>query len=628
MSNQPSAPPQDGAVLITMVLTGRDEVGVSRDAEALPRIGRVYADRTELLARLAADADDLALVRAWLVEVGFTVHSVWNAKLIVFSAMPDALVTVFGKRAERWLADSGVCSPSSWPLPPHIRGLVSTMTGHDAASTRKLVSALPAGPTNNVISSVRVDVPDVPAEVGAYGSEPEDANALGALHTDCPPERGWRPADVRRFYTFPDPSELDGSGQTVSILAVGVFVDPKVLETFWREVGVARKGELVIVNVGWEGEPPPGADVETFEAYMTIEWLGAMAPGARLVVYNLNPNFVTDLHTGVLTLAIADLVNKPSVVVTSWTMPESRYEQWFGLAQFEGLLDAAALAGMTMVCASGDWGVYDGRPQSRGALKTNVCFAPWPQSTFPVCCERVLGVGGTMITTPDPLTETVWSGPLPPYQEIRDGVPLTLLATSGGFSERTAIPEYQSKAVSVERPFARGTHQPAVVPYGRGIPDVGVAAAGPSVLRPGDVSMSSTGYVVYTPSGWVDFGGGTSTGAPVWGAIVALVNQALAAKGAPALGQPHDVLYGLASDKKSKAFRPITTGASDVKLRVVSWDNRDREYVLDGFEAHAGRPGTRPPYAAIDLWNPATGLGVPNVRALVDEVVALLAPAS
>ena len=134
MSDTPSLPPvPDGAVLITMILTGHDEVGVTRDADALAHDGRRYQDRAALLPRIAATDEDVAAVRAWVTGQGFEVANVWYNKIVAFAALPDALIATFGLRAKRWLADPSVCCPSSWPLPPRVRGLVSTMQGRDAA---------------------------------------------------------------------------------------------------------------------------------------------------------------------------------------------------------------------------------------------------------------------------------------------------------------------------------------------------------------------------------------------------------------------------------------------------------------------------------------------------------------
>ena len=80
--------------------------------------------------------------------------------------------------------------------------------------------------------------------------------------------------------------------------------------------------------------------------------------------------------------------------------------------------------GVTMVAASGDWGVYDGRP-STAVDDIEVAEAPWPHGVFPSVEDYVLSVGGTMITSRHPLTELAWSGPLPPNDELRRFLPFS-----------------------------------------------------------------------------------------------------------------------------------------------------------------------------------------------------------
>src|SRR5690606_15576668 len=141
-------------------------------------------------------------------------------------------------------------------------------------------------------------------------------------------------------------------------------------------------------------------------------------------------------------------------------------------------LDQAAALGITVISAAGDWGALDGIPR-RNIDGYAVSDAPWPHGVFPAVEERVLGVGGTMITCVDPLTELAWSGP--PPVAVAKAVQFTQLASSGGFSEDVPIPRWQDE--SLRKWYARGANTAAVVPYGRGFPDVALMASGPSVQR-------------------------------------------------------------------------------------------------------------------------------------------------
>lgn len=590
-------------VLLIMALRGRDMVGIARGVEALGTNGRQHLDRADVRQMLSASDDDVAFVVDWLQTHGFRVFEVRDAKLVFFLARRDPLVDAFGPRAGRWFDDARSTPPSTWPLPPELAPRVENLLGKDPRSTARIESEVDPSQLDGFMQDGRAEhVPD----------------ESWWTTTETPPAAAFTPEDIRGFYQFPEPSALDGAGQTVSILVVGVQLDIEVLKRFWAACGVKRTGKVILDEI-WPA-PPAYDPVYALEAYMTVEWIGAMAPGADLKVYCFNATFANDIHAAVLLAALFDTEDAPCALATSWTMPEQDYARSYGLTAFEGLLDAAALAGLTVVCASGDWGAYHGRPEKRAGSTSAVCFTAWPQATFPANCERVLGIGGSMITAREPLTEVIWSGPLPPDPGLRAAVPLTMLATSGGFSEAVPIPAYQGGVVTQSAPYPRGHDLPAVVAFGRGIPDVSLAASGASIIRPGDTEPSSLGYAVLSPEGWADFGGGTSTASPIWAAIIGLLNQRLAAEGLPAIGQPHDLFYAVAADRDADAFRPVAVGRSDVELKALLPDNRTRPYVLPGFQARTVQTYGTPTPA--DQWNPATGLGVPRVTQLIDAVTA------
>jgi kumamolisin len=273
-----------------------------------------------------------------------------------------------------------------------------------------------------------------------------------------------------------------------------------------------------------------------------------------------------------------------------------------------GLLDQAAALGITVVAASGDWGAFDGTPRAeRDGLY--VCDAPWPHAIFPGVEERVLAVGGTALTSLAPLTEVGWSGPPPP--STRRLLRFDLLASSGGFSDEVPVPAWQRPALRAYYP--RGSSCPAVVPYGRGFPDVALMAAGPSIQREPGAEMSALGYRALVAGHWIDWAVGTSISAPIWAAIVARLNQARLESGLPRLGFVNPLLYGFQGSPRTP-FRAITAGNSDVALKVVDVHGRPVTHRLAGFEC---RPG----------WNPVCGLGVPDVTRLAELVCSAGDPA-
>lgn len=105
----------------------------------------------------------------------------------------------------------------------------------------------------------------------------------------------------------------------------------------------------------------------------------------------------------------------------------------------------------------------------------------------------------------------------------------------------------------------------------------------------------------------MNFGGGNSAAAPVWAAIIALLNDARLSIGKPALGFVNPLLYYL----RSTGLTDITAGGSvgcngknntdNIKLGYIPWAS---------WNATAG-------------WDPVTGLGVPNFARLKEIVLSI-----
>ncbi len=139
-------------------------------------------------------------------------------------------------------------------------------------------------------------------------------------------------------------------------------------------------------------------------------------------------------------------------------------------------------------------------------------------------------------------------------------------AGGGGFSSLYRRPGYQA-------PFQKNNKA-------RGLPDVAY-----------DADRNSGFLVVWNGHGLLAFG--TSAGAPQWAGIAALAAQVAGHR----LGPINKTLYHLAkSDAYSGAFHDVTIGDN-------SWG---------GFTGFSAGPG----------WDPATGLGTPNVSNLIPLLAA------
>src|SRR5581483_3569046 len=246
------------------------------------------------------------------------------------------------------------------------------------------------------------------------------------------------------------------------------------------------------------------------EVDLDIEIAGAIAPGANIVVYfapNSEQGFVDAITT-----AIHDTHHHPEVLSISWGAAESEWSSAGLQAMDQAFQDAAAL-GVTVCCASGDGGTWDG------------VFDGEAHVDFPASDPYVLGCGGTRLDVGrnHTITERVWNeGPSS--------------ATGGGISDVFPLPSWQEDA-NVP-PSVNDQHS------GRGVPDI-AGNADPH-----------TGYQIRADGRNIVVGG-TSAVAPLWAALIALINQQT---GKP-LGYLNPLLYQHASIfMENNALHDITDG--------------------------------------------------------------------
>jgi kumamolisin len=146
-------------------------------------------------------------------------------------------------------------------------------------------------------------------------------------------------------------------------------------------------------------------------------------------------------------------------------------------------------------------------------------------------------------------------------------------ATGGGVSNHFPRPAYQSSAGVPKSPTGKA---------GRGVPDVA-----------GDADPH-TGYNVRLVGGDPEVIGGTSAVAPLWAGLIALLNEGLSKQGKPPAGLLNPILYQLPA--ASSSFHDIVNGSNDV----------------EGLGKYSAKPS----------WDPCTGLGTPDGKALAAAVGA------
>jgi len=335
------------------------------------------------------------------------------------------------------------------------------------------------------------------------------------IHASQPPG-SLTPLQVANLYNFP--TGVNGAGQTIAILELGGGFRTSDLRTYFKGLRITPPTVTSVSVDG--GVNKPGVDKDSDgEVMLDIEVAGAVAPGARIVVYfapNTDQGFVDAITT-----AVHDTVNKPSVLSISWGGPEDSWTEQSRNAMLDAVTDAAAV-GVTVTAAAGDDGATDGVSDNKLHVD------------LPACLPPVLACGGTRLNTSNGVltSEVVWN-----ELANQEG------ATGGGVSKIFAIPSYQASA--------RVPSQPETNFAGRGVPDVA-----------GDADPV-TGYTVRV-DGKNTVIGGTSAVAPLWAGLTALLNQQL---GRP-LGFMQPALYQIGS----VAFRDITSGNNGHYSARANWD--------------------------------------------------------
>ena len=337
----------------------------------------------------------------------------------------------------------------------------------------------------------------------------------------------FNPPQVAELYNYP--TNLTGAGQTIGILELGGGYNTSDLDTYFQGLGLNVPTVVAVSVDGGTNAPgdPNGADGEVA---LDIEVAASIANGARVAVYfapNSDQGFIDAITT-----AVHDTTNNPSVLSISWGGPESNWAQSSVTALDDACQSAAAL-GVTITVAAGDNGSSDGVSDGQNHVD------------FPASSPHVLACGGTELigsgTTIQ--SEVVWN------DGSQGG------ATGGGYSSVFPVPTWQSGA--------------GINGSGRGVPDVA-----------GDASPNS-GYNILV-DGQTEVVGGTSAVAPLWAALIALVNQ----QRGSSVGFLNPTLYTDESD-----FNDITQGNNG---------------------AYSAGPG----------WDPCTGLGSPNGQEIAQALSA------
>lgn len=431
----------------------------------------------------------------------------------------------------------------------------------------------------------------------------------------------------------------NGSGQTIAIVG-RTNINLQDVTDFRNLFGLPVSPDnhtSVILN----GPDPGIVQGDETESLLDVEWAGAVAPGASIVLVASEPTTTIDgIDLSALYIVQHNLAPVMSV---SYGNCESRIGN-AGNLFYQSLWEQAAAQGITVVVAAGDSGSAGcDDPNSATVASHGIAVSGIASTPFNVAVGGTDFNDGTTQTTyfsstnsagylsamsyiPEmPWNDSCAGGTSPSVNSCTSSSNLKLWAGSGG----------PSTCSQLASGVCSGTAKPAWqtgsgVPNDgvRDIPDISIFAEGggsasrsfyvlceADVLPQGYQSCVQTGnYVYYVPVG------GTSAGAPTFAGAIALANQRFGKR----LGNVNYLLYSIATQSaascsttpSSCVFHDVTVGANAVPCQGgtpnCSASTGNGVLVDSGKLAYLAGAG----------YDRATGLGSPNITNLVNAIGA------
>lgn len=463
--------------------------------------------------------------------------------------------------------------------------------------------------------------------------------------------------DLNSLYT----AGVNGTGQSIAIVnESNVNID--LVNQFRSLFGLPANPVQVIIDgndPGVDGiNNPSGPNFASTEAYLDVEWAGAVAPNATI---NLVIAGDTALQSG-LVLAAERAIYSNIAPVISVSFGACEKNLGSSNAFISSLWQQAAAQGITVIVSSGDSGSAGCDNDTSGGYAVNGQavngFASTPYnvavggtdffySQYAVggsaLSAQIAGYWGTTATNSSPTVSLIKTIPEQPWNASQFGLNIidyynvtgsTTIAGGGGGASNAALCANNSYSTSTGlctstlSGYPKPTWQTGVpgIPNDnvRDIPDVSLFASSginasyyPLCASDGDCQSVSSGSTVQ-----ISGVGGTSASAPAFAGIMALVNQKYGRQ-----GNANTILYPLAKQFPT-AFNDVTNGTISVPCEVAPTLSTNCIAVANPItittsngsitEGQIGT-GATPEYTTTTGYDLATGLGTIDAANLVNN---------
>ena len=561
---------------------------------------------------------DIQTVTAWLQSQGFTVSKLSRARsTIEFSGTAGQVKSAFSTQIHKYLVNgqthyANATNPQiPTALAPVVSGIVRLNDFKPKSQLRVQGSA-----TYNPVTHKAKPLWNYPSGGGEYFFvAPGDF----AVQYDTTPLTT---------------AGVTGTGQTIGIINDS-NIDLSLVANFRKLFGFSA----TLPNVVIDGTDP-GVNGDSEEAYLDVEWSGAVAPAATIDLYIAAD---TTLNSG-LDLAAQRAVDDDAAGVLSISFGECEPDMGATESAFyNALWEQAAAQGQTVMVSAGDSGSEGCYNANATTLVYGLAVNGFASTPYDVA------VGGTDFYYSDyastaangvpPSFNSYWAGgntttpatsilkPIPeqPWndseygfniQAYAAGDPVTfysdeglsqLAGGSGGASACATFDASNDCLAGYPKPAFQSALTPA--DSARDLPDVSLFAANGAnyssyiiCANPGDCDSYGETATPETVTGV----GGTSVSSPTFAAIMALVNQKYGLQ-----GQADYVLYPLATQFPA-AFHDVTAGSNNEPCDQTATDitpcvlGSDGNYSAGAYSATAG-------------YDEASGLGSIDANVLVTD---------
>ncbi|MFZ0662797.1 MAG: protease pro-enzyme activation domain-containing protein [Acidobacteriaceae bacterium] len=458
------------------------------------------------------------------------------------------------------------------------------------------------------------------------------------------------PADFAKEYDLP--SSLNGAGQTIAIIN-DANINIGFVNQFRTTFNLPANPPQVIIDgndPGVDGiNNPDGPNYDSIEAYVDVEWAGAVAPAATV---DLVIGADTALESG-LVLAAEHAVYGNIAPVMSLSFGYCEEGLGSENAFINSLWEQAAAQGITVMVSTGDSGSagcddssqpyavggaavsgFASTPYNVAVGGTDFYYSSWNQGASAINSQ----LATYWDTTPSNGSATASiKGYIPeqPWNDSQYGLNLlsyynslgiTTIGGGGGgpstCATGTADPntgEFSACSAGYAKPpWQTGVGVPS--DKVRDLPDVSLFAADgvnqsfyPLCGEDGDCQPAGSGGVIQ-----ITGAGGTSFASPAFAGIMALVNQKYGRQ-----GQADTVLYPLATQFPA-AFHDATNGSNSVPCEylptaALNCIKATNPITLSGVTEGQIGSGTTPWYSATTGYDLASGLGSVDANVLIND---------